>query len=516
MRVFIPTAGTGSRLGSLTSNINKSLISINNKPVISYIIESYPKKTEFVIALGYQGSKVKEFLKLFYPKYKFIFIYIKNFSGVGSGLRLTLLNSKHKLQRPFIFHACDSIITNKVYKLNSNWVGCSTKGSAKNYRQVELKRKLIREIKEKSKSEILKPLNYIGLAGVHNYKSFWKNIIKTKKNFGEVSGLNGLLEYNLKPKKFDWYDVGNLESLKKTRNKFEKKKNNILEKVDESIWFLNNKVIKFSNDQNFIKHRVLRSKLLYPFTPKVKSKSKHYYIYNSVKGIVYSKKANLSNFKLLLKFLEKFWQKKKFTKKFKVNCYQFYKNKTYKRILNYLRINNLKDKTEYINNIKIPPILRIISELNWNNLSNGKPVNFHGDLHFENILISKKMKFTLLDWRQNFNKSIIVGDIYYDFAKILHGLIISHEKVVKDEYKVRLNDKKKELKIFIKNDYKKIIIYFENWITNNGYDLNKTRILTALIFINIATLHEKNYGHFLFSLGKLLLNDLKYFNRFSK
>ena len=28
--------------------------------------------------------------------------------------------------------------------------------------------------------------------------------------------------------------------------------------------------------------------------------------------------------------------------------------------------------------------------------------------------------------------------------------------------------------------------------------------------------YEKNYGHFLFSLGKLLLNDLKYFNRFSK
>ena len=63
MRVFIPTAGTGSRLGLLTKNLNKSLITIGNKPVISHIIDVYPPSTEFVIALGFDGKKVKDYLK---------------------------------------------------------------------------------------------------------------------------------------------------------------------------------------------------------------------------------------------------------------------------------------------------------------------------------------------------------------------------------------------------------------------------------------------------------------------
>ena len=44
------------------------------------------------------------------------------------------------------------------------------------------------------------------------------------------------------------------------------------------------------------------------------------------------------------------------------------------------------------------------------------PVNFHGDLHFENI-IANKNKFTLLDWREDFSGLKNYGDLYYDLAK---------------------------------------------------------------------------------------------------
>ena len=46
-RVVIPTAGVGSRLLEQTENINKSLINVSNKPVISHIIESFPNDVEF-------------------------------------------------------------------------------------------------------------------------------------------------------------------------------------------------------------------------------------------------------------------------------------------------------------------------------------------------------------------------------------------------------------------------------------------------------------------------------------
>ena len=73
LRVIIPTAGLGKRLQNLTKDLNKSLITVANKPVISHIIDSFPNSTEYVIPLGYQGEKVKEFLKLAYPKKIFFF-----------------------------------------------------------------------------------------------------------------------------------------------------------------------------------------------------------------------------------------------------------------------------------------------------------------------------------------------------------------------------------------------------------------------------------------------------------
>ena len=102
-RVVIPTAGIGSRLGNFTKYLNKSLISLNHKPTISYIIEMFPKNCEFVIPLGYKASVVRDFLEITYPNKKFFFVNIKPFKGKGSGLGLTLIKCKKYLQKPFFF-----------------------------------------------------------------------------------------------------------------------------------------------------------------------------------------------------------------------------------------------------------------------------------------------------------------------------------------------------------------------------------------------------------------------------
>ena len=47
---------------------------------------------------------------------------------------------------------------------------------------------------------------------------------------------------------------------------------------------------------------------------------------------------------------------------------------------------------------------------------------------------------------------------------------------------------------------------FERWILKNGYDLKKVRILTALIYLNIAGLHHYPYSLLLFALGKSMLH----------
>ena len=100
-KVVIPTAGIGSRLLGQTQNINKSLISVSNKPVISHIIESFPQNVEFIIALGHKGNLVKDYINLTYPSRTFYFVKIFPYKGKGSGLGLSLISCRKYLNEPF-------------------------------------------------------------------------------------------------------------------------------------------------------------------------------------------------------------------------------------------------------------------------------------------------------------------------------------------------------------------------------------------------------------------------------
>ena len=101
-KVFIPTAGIGARLGIITKNLNKSLVEINNKPIISHIIEKFDVSQEFVIAVGHKSKLVKDYLKIAHPLIKFQFVNIKKYwKRIWSWLDINQI--KKFLQCPFIF-----------------------------------------------------------------------------------------------------------------------------------------------------------------------------------------------------------------------------------------------------------------------------------------------------------------------------------------------------------------------------------------------------------------------------
>ena len=187
-------------------------------------------------------------------------------------------------------------------------------------------------------------------------------------------------------------------------------------------------------------------------------------------------------------------------------CLKFYKNKTLNRINAFNKKYNFKDKNHIINNIKVEKIKILLKKINWTKLSEGIATRFHGDLHFENIIIHKK-KFKFIDWRQDFENDLKKGDIYYDLAKLLHGIIVDHNQVNKNNFKIKINDNKIYINIKKTNNHKICLKYFENWIVKSGYDLTKVRLLTALIYLNIAPLHHYPYSLFLYFLGKKLLSD---------
>ncbi len=515
-KVLIPTAGTGSRLGGITKYINKSLVSIGNKPAISRIIEAFPEDTQFVIATGYKGELVKEYLCLAYPEKKIQFVDIVLYEGHGSGLGHTLLNCRKYLQEPFVFCSCDTLVNENIPAPVYNWMGYDYRDNREQYRTIHVIGGQVGNIDEKGidASEVAWP--YIGLAGINDYKTFWKAMEAGGENavkVGEVYGLREMLSRGIKAEKFTWFDTGAKVELDATRKRFEKPDGpNILEKSHEAIWLLDNRVIKFSDDTQFILDRVKRAKILQGYVPAVIGNTAHMYCYEYVQGDVLSKCISIPLFKKLLDYSKQFWIVKKLTdkqkKEFYSQCMEFYKKKTYERVKLFYKRFNKKDNAEIINEIEYPSLSIIFDSIDWQYIADGLPGQFHGDYHFENILYDKERdRFEFLDWRQNFGTFLNIGDIYYDFAKLGHGLIISHELITKNLFEVSWNGNKVVFDFNRKQSLVECEKFFYKWIENNGYDLEKVKIMTALIFLNICALHEETYAVFLYAIGKQMLYD---------
>lgn len=66
MKVVILAGGYGTRLSEYTESIPKPLVKIGKLPILIHIMRQYAKYgyTEFIVALGYKGSLIKNYFKI--------------------------------------------------------------------------------------------------------------------------------------------------------------------------------------------------------------------------------------------------------------------------------------------------------------------------------------------------------------------------------------------------------------------------------------------------------------------
>lgn len=504
-KVLIPTAGMGSRLGNYCDHVNKTLVPVANKPIISYIIEKFPLDVEIIIDLGHKGDLVQQFLSLAYPERKFTFVWAKR-----QGLTQDLFDYEPILQCPFIFFTNDAIVLEKIPPPDKDWVGYSDIEAGVDYRSVVLDqwdKNIAKSIGKKGK--FINAKAYIGICGVHNYQDFWKAMedgVSTNSNEGESYGLEILARPGIAAHKFTWLDTGTREALKYANEQLRTANEpNLLPKTEEHIWFCNGKVVKFSTDETFIYNRVQRAKQLSGCVPEIIGDTQNMYAYKMVDGRVLSQTVDVIRFDLFLQWVEKLWaQRSPLTPSLKKCFKTFYKDKTFRRVEEYFQRFNYRDSEQIINGIKTPTINTLLSSIDWDWLSRGIPVRFHGDLHFENILDTED-SFSLLDWRQDFGGLKDYGDLYYDLAKIMHGLIVNHGIIHRNLYEVNIEHNIINFDFMRRNILVDCERHFNTYLSNKNYDIEKVYILTALIYLNIAALHHQPYAEMLFHLGKFML-----------
>lgn len=507
--VLILAAGLGTRLGNLTKEINKALLPINNRAIISHIIDKFPKEYEFIIAIGYKGDSVREYCELAFPTHKFTFVEIDNVDGYASGPGYSALQCKSYLQRPFYIATCDCLIDSPMPHLDGNWLGIHPTSYPEKYSTVQLSGNDI--IRYSNKNENGYDMAFIGLAGIWDYGVFWEQLEDNIVEGEIVSAFKTPSNYpTFKAKKLKWLDTGNLDDLNKTKEYLNDKPLSLQKDNSEITYKEGNTFIKFTPNKSVLDNRIIRAKELGNKIPDNFKYTNNFISYKWQEG---STLYEIDMFEVYVKFLEELKSNISTQSPNSVeHIKKFYVDKTNERLNLFINKNNINYYVEShnINGIDYPSMESIFSKIDFKQFeSNPFYPAFHGDLQFDNIVYNLgQRKFTYIDWRESFGGYTDGGDIYYDLAKMYGGCIIPYDKM-KNEDNITFvqGDYSVTYSYSVSSDLTKFKDVYEEWIINNGFDLNKVKLLTAIIFLNMSPLHDDKFSKMLWYKSIEMLYD---------
>lgn len=522
-KVCILAAGVGTRMGDLSAHINKAILPVKFKAAISYIVEKFPKDIEIVIAVGHKKETIIDYLSLAHPDRKFTYVDVDKYMGPGTGPGYSLLQCKDYLKCPFVFFAADTIVIEEVPEPDHNWFGIAPVKETEKYCTVKIRNNLIYQLDDKIKTD--NKFAFIGLAGVYNYRDFFSALEKNREIIsGEIQVSNGfkkLIEKKLVPVGFTWFDTGTLKSYIETNKNFSGATQKFdFSKGNEFLYFIDGRVIKFFADENIAKNRYERATtFLKGLCPEMEAQEGNFYSYNKVDGQTLYNTLNVQIVKDFLQWAKSsLWKKVKLSKKekdeFRAACRKFYYEKTMKRIKMFYDKTEIEDSWNNVNGVSVPSLKELLDKIGWDYIIlNSIPSNFHGDLQFDNILVTRDpesnlQKFTLLDWRQDFGGSTKAGDLYYDLAKLYGGTILSYQLIKEGMFSFDISGSSVYYNFYIKNDLVEAKEEYESFLAENGFDIRRVKLIAALIFLNMSPLHNDPFDLMLYYLGKSMLYKL--------
>ena len=512
MKICILTAGKGTRMGVSSKQINKALLPIDHKAVISHIIEKFSIDDVFVIALGYKGDQVINYLKSAHPKNKFEFVQVENFDREGSGPGLSLISCMENLQEPFLFFACDGLFFDEINNFDHNWIGISKINSneSSSYCNISIDNGKVLEIRDKQKCDD-SFYAFTGSMFVKDFDIFWDSLKENKMVNGEhqlSNGFKGLMDkHSLYGYQNDWRDVGDWEKYQTVQKQFDSAS---MLKTNEFIYFINNRVLKFYADSSITDNRVKKSKINDEILPRFEKAGDNFYLYPFWDGETLYSCITPQLCKKLLEWLdEKVWNRQDIKSELmKDACHDFYHKKTLKRISLFNQNNPKYNEPKFVNKEEIPSVSELLKKIPWKEIDDGIPCLIHGDLQFQNILYNpQKEKFLLIDWRQDFAGHTNFGDLYYDLAKLYGGIKMNYDYIMKDLYHFEQNNQDAHVNF---NNWENDSEYekqLEDFIERKGFELKKVKLLTGLIYLNMAALHHEPFNFALMANGRKIIFD---------
>ena len=220
--VIINAGGFGKRLKPYTVNKPKTMVNINNRPIIDYIIEGFYKKgfKDFTTIVHYKAKKIIDHLN---KSKKINYNFVKEKKPLGTCGGLSLLNEKN-LSENFILINSDIISGldfNNLCLFHKNNKALITVATSR--KKMQLSYGSIKNIGFNMKSIEEKPeIEFTVNAGIYVFNKSCLKYIKKNKKFNIPDLLNILKnkKKNIKiyPTNEYWFDIANKDDLKNCSN----------------------------------------------------------------------------------------------------------------------------------------------------------------------------------------------------------------------------------------------------------------------------------------------------------
>lgn len=501
LTVLILAAGYGRRMGPFSRMVNKGLVPYGDKPLISHIIDKFPKETtKFVIACGHMGQQVYDYVSSVHDDKDIVFVNIPDYSEGNTGPATTIQHCADHIRGGFLWLACDTLFDfDYTKRMDHNWIGVYPVDStiSQDYCWIRRDGDDLIEVNNKVKNDTAVDA-FIGLMYCKD-DEYLNNLIarKAKETYEGFAGLE-LKAHTVS----SWLDFGTYEKWQAINSKMQE---NSFVKPDEIFYHDNGRVIKYFAKEEHVQSRIRRAQANPECVPANMQGVGNFLVHDWSDGDILYNQITPELFRKMLNWCDRnIWVDPEIDENTYPLCEKFYRDKTLERI-NQFRV-KYADWSEccVVNRKEVDSIDEYLSRIDWDWLCKKRDWRWiHGDLHFDNMVYNSATdKFTAIDWRTDFAGSVY-GDVYYDLAKLLGGIWLNYRAIKDHAYEY-----------VDRNDYATIEIpsvdnaqvyedILQGFVAKQGLDWRKVKLLVPLIYLNMSPLHEAPFDKFLIALAQL-------------
>ena len=507
----IASAGIGSRFNPFSSFANKALAPIPFKPLICELIDLIPSSSDIHIVTGYGREDLMHIIKLFCPEKTIYEQTNHDFAKTGMGDSILPILEKQVdplciLPNDGIYKQIPSLHFDKSIDFVLGYVRTSdvdnpsdylllsadTEGNLQSYKRNQL-------VYDSSLSH---ELAFTGFMYIRNPQGF-ADLLKSCESPRELYSPFGKIIANRSKCQciaVKWTDCGTYSKYKAyissiSSYDFSKEEETLLLEKDKPV-------IKIFKDKSVAIKRVLKAQSYpqaFPECTLLPSGSGYYYDY--ISGNTLYSDCSVSNLRRLLSFLDQYLWSPRESISLEEDSRSFYKEKTRNRIALFQSKYDL-NRIKSINQSRIPSS-GWIPDFNYESfVTNSVASPIHGDLQYDNVLINDN-EIVLLDWRHEFGNNNLYGDLYYDFAKLMGGILLNYQRIkVADFYCELSNDGSSVSCSYIQDPYsEEHLSVLSEFIISKGFNVKHCWQLLSLIYMNMAPLHHYPFDLMLLAMS---------------